>query len=210
MPRAAREQLMVEVATRAFAEHGYHSSSMEDIAEGAGVTKPMVYAYFGSKEGLYVACLERASLPLIEQVGIDRSNLPTDRQHWEGILAFLTFVSDNREGWLRLYLDAQGIGGEAAEASDRLRAAFARVVAQMIADAAEREGVDSDLSEHIDPIAHAFVGAAEATLRWWVEHPEEPIDLVAARLMNFAWQGFGNLIAGNIWMPELIFREPAG
>ena len=157
----------------------------------------MVYAYFGSKEGLYVACLERASLPLIEQVAIDRSDLPTDQQHWEGILAFLTFVADNREGWLRLYLDAQGIGGEAAEAADRLRAAFARVVAQMIADAAEREGVDSDLGAHIDPIAHAFVGAAEATLRWWVDHPDEPIELVAARLMNFAWQGFGNLIAGE-------------
>jgi AcrR family transcriptional regulator len=201
MPRAAREQLMIEVATRAFAERGYNASSMDDIAEGAGVTKPMVYAYFGSKQGLYVICLERASQPLIEAIAIDRSDLPVDRQLWEGILAFLNFVAANRDGWLRLYLDAQGIGGDAADASSRLRDNFARVVAQMIADAAEAEAVQADLGA-LDPLAHAFVGAAEATLRWWTEHPDESVELVAARLMNFAWHGFGKLIGGEVWTPD--------
>lgn len=203
MPRAAREQLMIEVATRAFSERGYNASSMDDIAEGAGVTKPMVYAYFGSKQGLYVTCLERSSQPLIEAIAIDRSDLPVDRQLWEGILAFLNFAAANREGWLRLYLDAQGIGGDAAEASSRLRDNFARVVAQMIADAAEAEAVEADLGA-LAPLAHAFVGAAEATLRWWTGHPDEPVELVAARLMNFAWQGFGKLIRGEVWTPEVV------
>lgn len=207
MPRAAREQLMIEVATRCFSERGYHATSMDEIAEGAGVTKPMVYAYFGSKQGLYVACMQRASQPLIEAVAVDRSELPVDQQHWQGILAFFTFVADNHDTWSRLYLEAHGIGGEAAKAAERIRQDAARIVAQLIAEAAEAEGVDVDLSAHIDPLAHAFVGAAEATLRWWNDHPEEPVELVAGRLMNFAWQGFGRLIRGELWMPELVLGE---
>src|SRR3954453_23789297 len=102
MPRAAREQLMVEVATRSFAERGYHACSMEDIAEAAGVTKPMVYAYFGSKEGLYVACMESVSDPMLAQIGVERPDLPPDQQLWVGINAFFSYVGENRAQWTRL------------------------------------------------------------------------------------------------------------
>src|ERR1039458_2381765 len=59
MPRSVREQLILGVAGRVFAEGGYERASMDRIASLAGVSKPMLYAYFGSKEGLYVAYVER-------------------------------------------------------------------------------------------------------------------------------------------------------
>src|SRR6059058_3995935 len=58
MPRADREEQMLKAATRIFARRGYQDASMDDIAASCGVTKPMLYAYFDSKEGLLLACLD--------------------------------------------------------------------------------------------------------------------------------------------------------
>jgi AcrR family transcriptional regulator len=59
MPREQREQLMLDAAGQVFARGGYHSASMDDIAELADVSKPLLYAYFDSKEGLYIAYINR-------------------------------------------------------------------------------------------------------------------------------------------------------
>src|SRR2546423_12070398 len=65
VPRAKREEQMVQAATRIFGDRGYHEASMDEIAQACGVTKPMLYAYFDSKEGLLVACMEKEE-PLLE------------------------------------------------------------------------------------------------------------------------------------------------
>jgi len=59
LPRAAREQQLLDVAEQVFAEQGYSAASMDDIAIRAGVTKPVLYSHFGSKEGLVVACVAK-------------------------------------------------------------------------------------------------------------------------------------------------------
>ena len=68
MPRPVRERQMLEAAERAFADRGFHAASVDAIAEASGITKPMVYAYFGSKEGLYRA------------VSYTHLTLPTNRE----------------------------------------------------------------------------------------------------------------------------------
>ena len=65
VPREVREQQMLEAAESAFAARGFHAASVDAIAEASGITKPMVYAYFGSKEGLYRACMQRARARLL-------------------------------------------------------------------------------------------------------------------------------------------------
>jgi AcrR family transcriptional regulator len=64
MPRAQREQLILDVAGVVFAREGYYSASMDEIASLADVSKPMLYAYFDSKEGLYVAYVDRTGREL--------------------------------------------------------------------------------------------------------------------------------------------------
>src|SRR5919206_4230601 len=93
VPRPIREQQMLAVAERAFAERGFHAASVDAIAEGAGISKPMVYAYFGSKEGLYRACMAAARERLFDALreGVDPA-APPDQQLWHGLLAFFTFV----------------------------------------------------------------------------------------------------------------------
>src|SRR5688500_7867062 len=66
MARADRERQMLQVAEQVFASRGYQAASMDEIAEQVGVSKPMLYAYFGSKDGLLLACIRRARAELHE------------------------------------------------------------------------------------------------------------------------------------------------
>jgi AcrR family transcriptional regulator len=193
---------MLEVAERTFAERGYHATSVDAIAERAGITKPMVYAYFGSKEGLYLACMARGRRKLFET--IDRAtdtDAPPEEQLWHGLLAFFSFVEDQRDAWVVLFGEAAGYGGPFADEAGRLRAEIARLVSQLLGGAAEDEGLDPARVRATDPLAHALVGAAESLARWWLDHPDETQEGVALHLMNFAWMGFGALVRGEWWAP---------
>src|SRR3954471_16466628 len=89
VPRHVREQDMLRVAERAFAGLGYHGASVDAIAEGAGISKPMVYAYFDSKEGLYRAVMHRARERLLHILGaVADADGPPDERLWHGLLAF--------------------------------------------------------------------------------------------------------------------------
>lgn len=68
MPRSVREQLILQVAGKVFAQDSYDRASMDRIAELAGVSKPMLYAYFGSKEGLYLAYVGRTGSELVQRL----------------------------------------------------------------------------------------------------------------------------------------------
>lgn len=173
LARADRERLMLEAAGDAFATHGFHGSSMDDIARAAGVTKPMLYRYFGSKEHLYAAYLRSAGQELIERVRA----LDTRGQSWRtrlhaGTHAFLTYVEEHRAGWIVLH-------GETTTATD---APIAREVAEL------RGRIILMLTALFDDaaFAHAFTGAAESLATWWVNQPQPSIEEATAILMNIA------------------------
>src|SRR6201996_6214699 len=115
MPRAEREQRMLDAAGRAFARDGYHDASMDEIARAAGISKPMLYNYFGSKEGLYLAYIQHSGRALLR--GLREAASP-DASAGErlraGILAFLTYVEDHRSGWAVLHREAAAQGGSLA------------------------------------------------------------------------------------------------
>jgi AcrR family transcriptional regulator len=117
VPSALREEQMVEAATRIVAERGYHAASMDEIAEASGITKPMVYAYFGSREGLFMACVERGSRGLREEVRAAALGAPTPEQGlYCGLVAVMRVVRENDELWAVLYPPGPGSGGTFAEA----------------------------------------------------------------------------------------------
>jgi AcrR family transcriptional regulator len=66
--RADREAQIVEVACRAFGERGYANTSVADVADAAGISKPLIYNYFGSKEGLYAVCIRHAAALLVAEI----------------------------------------------------------------------------------------------------------------------------------------------
>src|SRR5437764_5002623 len=100
LPRAERIPLILDVAYDEFAHLGYDGVSMTRLAARAGVTKPVVYRYFGSKDGLCAACARRLGVAMMAEVSaaID-PGLPTDRRLWAGIRAYLRFIEDHRQEW---------------------------------------------------------------------------------------------------------------
>src|ERR1700733_1237521 len=104
MPRERREQEILDAAGAVFARAGYPLAPMDEIAEGAGVSKPMLYAYFGSKEGLYLAYIRRAGRELLERLvsAAPRDQHPSARLRAR-IMEFLAFVEEHRDGWRVLF-----------------------------------------------------------------------------------------------------------
>lgn len=200
LPRAVREREMLEVATRVFAERGYHGASMEEIADGAGISKPMLYAYFESKEGLFLGCMRRARVQLFEAInqGADAGAAP-DEQLWLGILAFFGFVEEQRDSWVVLLGEAAaGVQPFASEGA-KVRRDVSRLVGTLLHQAAAERGADPQALEATEPLARALIGAGESLASWWRENPGVTRDGMGRLLMNFAWMGFGDLVRGERW-----------
>src|SRR3954468_1056228 len=181
-PRAVREAQMVAAAERLFSERGYHGVSMDEIAAASGITKPMLYDYFGSKEGLFLACVERARGRLFEEIAAAvRGAEEAEDALRAGVEAFLAFADEQRETWTVLF----GEGGRFNEAASAIRAEQAGLIAQLLRElpGGEREPDE----EELDALAHVFVGAAEAIAFWAVARPGITLDRVADHLMAVLW-----------------------
>ncbi|MGI8863120.1 MAG: TetR/AcrR family transcriptional regulator [Solirubrobacteraceae bacterium] len=177
MPRPEREQLILDVAGQTFARDGYHAASMAAIAELADVSKPMVYAYFGSKEELYVAYINRMGRELLDRLmrAIGEDDPPIVRLRTR-VAEFLAFVEENRDGWRVLFTEmssSRPLAEEVAELRRQIAAAISRMVKSSVS-------ADANLPPAaIDAIGHAIVGAGESLANWWLEHPEVPREAVA-------------------------------
>ncbi|MEV7686637.1 TetR/AcrR family transcriptional regulator [Streptomyces bungoensis] len=205
MPRAVREQQMLDAAVRIFGQRGYMAASMDEIAELAGVSKPLVYLYLNSKEDLFTACIRReaAALTAAVRAGV-RPGLPADRQLWDGLRAFFAHTAEHPDGWSVLHLQARTHGeGFAAEVA-AMREEIVAFVTELIVVAAREAHRDPDLPEReVAGLAEALVGAAESLATWANATPGTTARQPAATLMNFAWAGLGNLMDGHPWTPPV-------
>lgn len=175
---------MLEVAGRLFAEGGYKATSMDGIAAGVGVTKPMLYAYFGSKQGLYLAYIRQAAEGLFERLlSAAPPELPVERRLVLGLEAFLAFVDERRDGWTVLFQQTAAQDAPLASEVAARRERLAAVATRMLRDIARQRGTrrsDRDL----DALGHALVGAAESLANWWLSHPEVPRSAVLRALLD--------------------------
>ncbi len=203
VPRQVREQQMLDAAVATFARRGYRAASMDEIAELAGVSKPLVYLYLNSKEELFTACIRREAAALTEAVmaGVEPGAAP-DRQLWCGLRAFFTYTTERPDGWTVLYQQARTQGEPFADEVAKMRAEIAEFVRELIAAAAREADCAGELAEReVTALAHALVGAAESLAGWGCEQPGQSGKDTAATLMNFAWAGLDNLMNGRRWEP---------
>lgn len=201
VPREVREREMLRAATRVFSDRGYHDASMDEIAERAGISKPMVYAYFGSKEALYVACIRAAGESLMESIaGAAAGALSAEQRVWEGSLALFRFVARQRDAWRVLYREASAAGGPSAAQVAGMRRDVIRLVARLLSERAAAVDGDAAGVDGMEPLAYAIVGAGESLANWWSEHPDEPPERLAAHLMDLAWIGLSGVLDGRRWV----------
>jgi AcrR family transcriptional regulator len=217
VPRAVREREMLEVAGRAFATFGFHAASMEEIAEGAGVSKPMIYNYFGSKEGLYFAYIELAGQRMLSRMrtAVRAAGKRPEERLWASALAFFGHVDDNRDEWSVLFGELAARGAPFSREVSAIRTTVSDGTAALFDEVLEGAGVRPDEIGGTEPLAHAFVGAGESLANWWLDHPEESQAAMAARLMNVAWIGLSELLQSRAdpWPldhePRLATRVPS-
>ncbi|MFF4837302.1 TetR/AcrR family transcriptional regulator [Streptomyces sp. NPDC001315] len=203
MPRAVREQQMLDAAVRIFGQRGYMAASMDEIAEVAGVSKPLVYLYLNSKEDLFAACIRREAAALTEAVrsGVG-PGLGADRQLWDGLRAFFTHTAQHPDAWSVLHLQARTHGERFAAEVTAMREEIVAFVTQLIVVAAREAHRDPHLPEReVAGLAEALVGAAESLAAWANATEGVSARQAAATLMNFAWAGLGNLMEGRPWSP---------
>jgi len=176
----------LKVAHELFAERGYAAVKMDEIAAAVGVTKPLLYTYFGNKERLYTACMERDGEALSATIGeaVGATSRPVDALG-AGVRAFFAFLDADRDAWAVLFDETLPQSGELA---DRV-ASYRKLITDLVSAAMMRQLPErrrGDVRVEVEALSTALLGAAEALARWWLRteslSAEEAADMLIATI----------------------------
>jgi len=186
MTSAERREQLIRVARTLFAENGVDATSVEEIAASAGVSKPIVYEHFGSKDGLYAVIIDRETGRLETAI---REALSTPGARYRerierGALALLDYIDECPEGFRIISRDSTS-GSLASILSD-----ITIQSEELVRHGFERHGFDPMLA---GPMGQALVGLVSMAGQAWLETRQPPKDVLAAQLVNLAWNGLANL-----------------
>jgi AcrR family transcriptional regulator len=184
LPRAERERQILDAALAVFGERGVEGASMEAVAERVGVTKPVVYTHFGSKEGLLLACIGRARAELLEvtSAAAAAADGPEDMLR-QGTLAFFRYLEAQGPAWTLLCSEA----GVTAGALEEIRAQQTDFIAALLA-----AQVPDTPQQRLTGWAQVIVGACERLAIWRGSEPSVTAEQATDHLMDLVWTGLGH------------------
>ena len=194
VPRAVRESQMLEVAGSVFAARGFHEASMDEIADAADISKPMLYNYFGSKEGLYFAYVDLSYRQIIAAIdeavaGAVAAGGGPAQQLRTGVRAYYRYVGEHQDAFRVLFREMGDPGGKLAGQRHRL----SRRVAAAIDAIVRGENPAAPPPVSTDALAEAFLGAARSLADWWLDHSQVPADDIADQLIDLTLGGLRGL-----------------
>jgi AcrR family transcriptional regulator len=189
LPADQRREQLMDVALQLFAERGFAATTMDDIADAAGVTKPLLYQHFDSKRGLYLELVDSLSQAVLQAIGKATAAAAGPRQQVElGFAAYFHLLHSHTDAFRLLSAADVQRDQELSRAGRRIEELLALEIARLI-DA----GLDED---HRRLLGHAVVGMVENAARHFLgEHGEfqavDPaeVDRLARRLADLAWAG---------------------
>jgi AcrR family transcriptional regulator len=183
LPAQARRAQLLSIGLEVFARQGFHRTSMNDVAEAAGVTKPVLYQHFASKRDLYLALLEEAGRGLLQAIAHATATVTEGKAQTEaGFTAYFQWVADDHDSFLLLFGSGARRDEEFAEAVRRVEETIAEAIEPLIA-------ADIDVS-HRRTLAHALVGLAEGASRQLVASGVSfDASLLARQVADLAWAG---------------------
>jgi AcrR family transcriptional regulator len=196
LPAARRRRQLLDVAVDVFAERGFHGTSMDEVAEAAGVTKPVLYQHFDSKRELYLELLDDVGNNLVSAVTAAVGGATGPRQRVEaGFEAYFDFVTQQTNAFTLLFGSGARRDEEFNDAVKRVEDAMAAAIAALI---------ETDISaDHRQLLGYGIVGLAEVTSRHWatswaarppggddeVEGRAAESTRLARRVSELAWAG---------------------
>jgi AcrR family transcriptional regulator len=183
LPASARREQILDVAVQVFARNGFHNTSMNDVADAAGVTKPVLYQHFDSKQDLYLALLDEVGTRMITSITKATAGAADGRAQTEvGFRAYFRWVAEDHDAFLLLFGSRSNRDEDATKAVRRVTAEAAEAIAPLIA-------ADID-PEHRRTLAHGLVGLAEGVTRRVLEqgHPFDA-DVLGQQVADLAWAG---------------------
>jgi AcrR family transcriptional regulator len=194
-----RRLQLLGIGRRLFAERGYEATSIEEIAHQAGVSKPVVYEHFGGKEGLYAVVVDRETQRLLTKitnslVGEDPRELVEQAAN-----GLLSYIEEESDGFRILVRDSP-----VAQSSGTFASLIVDIVGQvehLLADEFESRGYDPKLA----PLySQALVGMVALVGQWWLDARRPSREVVAAHLVNLAWNGLSRLEKDPV--PRRVYR----
>jgi AcrR family transcriptional regulator len=179
--RAEREQQILDAALAVFGERGYQAASMDQVAERVGVTKPVLYTHFGSKDGLLLACITRARAELLA-VTSEAAAAAGDPEEMlrRGTRAFFDYLERNAPAWTLLYSESS-VAGEALEG---IRAQQTDFIAALLAVQAPHAE-----PQQLQGWAQVIVGACERLAHWRSRDRTVSAEQATEYLMDLVWAG---------------------
>ena len=193
MTAQQRREQLVGVARSVFAERGFEATSIEEIAERAGVSKPVVYQHFGGKQGVYAVVVDREVRRLTDSI-VGAFDARDPRAVAEGAAdAFLAYIEEHEDGFRVLLRDAP-VGMTGSSFASVLSDVAARAETQLVEGFGD-QGFDAQTAPMY---ALMLVGAVAHVGEWWLEHRDLPRDQVAAHVVNLLWNGLRGLSADPV------------
>jgi AcrR family transcriptional regulator len=200
MKAAARRELIEAAATELFAERGYRGASIDEIARRSGVSPPVVYDHFASKQDLYRGIVERhyADLRQVWQehfVGED----PVGERFARSFDAWFAYIEGHPFAGRMLFRDTVGDPGADAVQAEVAERSRAQVMTLFQAEPGTEDLSGSTRAVGLEMGWVVMRGVLQGLAMWWSEHPQVPREQVVATAMNSLWVGFERVLAGEAW-----------
>ncbi|MEJ2889490.1 TetR/AcrR family transcriptional regulator [Actinomycetospora aeridis] len=172
VPRADREQEILRVASVAFGTDGFAATGVADVARAAGISKALVYSYFGSKEGLHAACLAEAGGLLAAEIErVARDGSAGVERGVRTLAAMFAVLDDRRHLWRLLRDPSAAVDGPAAEVVARYAARIEALAREGVLELLGDAGITDELD--VSAMVRTWLGIVDSFMDWWVAHPDQ-------------------------------------
>ena len=191
LAREARKEQLLDIAEDLFVRLGYAATSIEDVARSADISRPIVYEHFGTKEGIYLACVRRARNSYEQLlVAAFAPAAATRVQLAAAADAFFRLLEENPKRWQLLFGSNAVLPGEYQQELAELRFGTIDQIAAVL-----RPSLPTLSETQLQAIAHSVSGVGERLGHWWLRRPELSRADLVAHFVDFVWSGMSPYVA---------------